>query len=148
MDLPSFQLADDASQHCIAPHITEFGYGAEAIRNILNEHKGWLSWVSQSSSLNFIVHVNLLTPNLHRFRIIKEEEELESMRRAAKISCHGFNDVIQRIKLFRSEQEIHNHFEYVCRQQGASKLAYVPVVAGSGENSCIIHYTRNDQPLR
>lgn len=42
-----------------------------------------------------------------------------------------------------TESTIEAHFEYLCRREGAQRLAYVPVVA-SGANALVIHHTSNN----
>lgn len=46
-----------------------------------------------------------------------------------------------------SESSISAHFEYLCKRDGAQRLAYVPVVA-SGSNGRIIHYTSNNHMIQ
>lgn len=82
-----------------------------------------------------------------RLRLFKSKEEQNLMRKSCQIASEGFNHVLKNLKEFTSENQIQNEFRYVCEKLGADDLAYVPVIAGNGFNSSVIHYTRNDMLL-
>lgn len=89
-----------------------------------------------------------LEPLLNGLRVTKSASELRLMRRAGQIaglahnSCMHFSNT----PLATTEWAVQSHFEYVASILGASRPAYVPVVA-PGERGCIIHYTANHHAL-
>jgi intermediate cleaving peptidase 55 len=70
------------------------------------------------------------------------------MRRSGQIAGLAHNSTMRfsNTGLARSEWDLERHFEYVSGLLGATRMAYVPVVAG-GERGCTIHYTDNDHLL-
>ena len=84
-----------------------------------------------------------LFPVLRDLRVIKEEEEIESIKRACNITRMAFSRVLKSLKPGINEKEIEAEisFEFIRNNCGH---AYPPIV-GSGKNACILHYTVNDQ---
>ncbi|CAO1624314.1 unnamed protein product [Parajaminaea phylloscopi] len=89
-----------------------------------------------------------LGPILDSHRLIKSPAELRLMRRAGQIAGLAHNSTMRfsNTSLGQNEWSVQAHFEYAGALLGASRPAYVPVVAG-GDRGCIIHYTDNDRPL-
>lgn len=84
---------------------------------------------------------------IHEMRLIKEPEEIERMREAARITAaaHRKAQEVCRPGLF--EYQIQAEMEYVFHYQGADRPAYPSIVAG-GANACVLHYTENRSELR
>jgi len=80
-------------------------------------------------------------------RLIKGEEELATMRRAAAISTAAHRRAMQAARPGRFEHEIEAELLYEFRQRGAQFPAYWPIVAG-GAHACVLHYVSNDAELR
>ncbi|MDJ0625788.1 MAG: aminopeptidase P N-terminal domain-containing protein [Candidatus Caenarcaniphilales bacterium] len=78
-------------------------------------------------------------------RLIKEDNEIELMKKAAKISAEAHEIALRKTKAgmyeFQIEALIEGHF----RENGAN-WAYPSIVAG-GNNATILHYVNNDQKL-
>lgn len=88
-----------------------------------------------------------LEPLLHEMRLIKQPQELELMREAARISVAGHRRMMRRCRPGLFEYQLEAEFVHECQWQGARHQAYPPIVAG-GANACTLHYVANDQPLR
>lgn len=88
-----------------------------------------------------------LAPRLDRQRLRKSSWERAQMQRAADISGEAFVVCMQEMPRVGHERELEALFEYECRRRGAERMAYVPVVAGSGARACVVHYTKNDQAV-
>lgn len=84
------------------------------------------------------------TKFIHTLRWIKSENELELMRKTCNIASEAINNTMKKSKPGISEHQIFAEVDYQCRMNGASMLAYPPVVA-SGQNSTTIHYINNTQ---
>lgn len=77
--------------------------------------------------------------------MIKSDGEIGLVRQSTKIAGAALSDIMS--MRLDSERHVEVELEYRMTRNGASGLAYVPVIAG-GPRACIIHYTRNDQMLR
>ncbi|MCJ1294299.1 hypothetical protein MMC34_005857 [Xylographa carneopallida] len=79
-------------------------------------------------------------------RVIKDDYEIECIRRANEISAVAHQAVLRNVGRFRSEAQIQGIFEDACISKGA-KQSY-PVIAASGENAGTLHYAKNNEPLK
>lgn len=73
-------------------------------------------------------------------RIIKDEEELNLIRKAAKIGDEVFTEIITKIKPGISEKDIASQIAYLLRQKGCEKEAFDTIVV-AGENAALPHGT-------
>ncbi|EWC47132.1 hypothetical protein DRE_03501 [Drechslerella stenobrocha 248] len=87
----------------------------------------------------------LLQPAIDVCRVIKDDHEIQLIRRANEISTHGHLRIMSTIDTLTSERDIEALFIAAAVQRGAG-LAY-DTIACSGRNCSILHYVRNDQPL-
>ena len=79
-------------------------------------------------------------------RLIKDDHEIEIIKRACEISADAFIEVMKSIKPGDNEQLVENQFLYEFGKKGGRFPAYTPIVAG-GENACVLHYIENDKEL-
>ena len=83
---------------------------------------------------------------LHDLRLHKDAEELETMRRAGRLSCDGHAAAMRAVKPGMCESDVQAILEYVFRRGGAQSVAYPSICAG-GAHGCILHYVENDAIL-
>ncbi len=83
---------------------------------------------------------------LDEMRLLKENDELAIMRRAATISCAAHMRAMRATRPGRMEYEIEAELLYEFRRRGAQAPAYAPIVAG-GANACVLHYVNNNAQL-
>lgn len=76
---------------------------------------------------------------LKELRAIKATEEIEALRRAAKLTWGGYQEIVSRLKEGVSEEELAFEFEFFCKKKGASALSFSPIIA-FGENSAYPHH--------
>ena len=88
-----------------------------------------------------------LAPIMHRLRMIKQEAEVQMIRRACDITGEGFKRLLGFIKPGVGEWEIEAELLHECVRSGSRGFAYTPII-GSGKNSCVLHYVKNDQVCR
>lgn len=88
-----------------------------------------------------------LEPVLSEMRLIKTEAEIALMRRAAAISVTAHKRAMQVCGQVDYEYQLEAELLYEFSRQGCRAVAYDPIVGG-GANTCILHYTENNQPLR
>ncbi|MBA2651004.1 MAG: Xaa-Pro aminopeptidase [Tatlockia sp.] len=88
-----------------------------------------------------------LEPMLSEMRLFKSEAELMLLRRAAEISVEAHKCAMRACKKSENEYQLEAELLYQFSYGGCRAVAYEPIVGG-GANSCILHYTDNNQPLK
>ena len=88
-----------------------------------------------------------VAPFTHELRLKKSAAEIETMRRAARVSREAHVLAMREARPGRHENEIDALIEYTFRRLGSTGPAYTNIVAG-GANACILHYVENDDALR
>jgi Xaa-Pro aminopeptidase len=83
-------------------------------------------------------------PTLHELRLIKGNEELALMDRAAAITTEAHLSAMAQAAPGKYEYEIEAILRAVFRRHGSERPAYTPIV-GSGPNATILHHRRNDR---
>ena len=81
------------------------------------------------------------------FRDVKEEWELELMRKAQSISDKAFSEVLPRIKVGMTELELQAELIYCLYKNGATGLAFDPIVV-SGPNTSLPHGVAGERTIR
>ncbi len=106
---------------------------------------GWLNAVREKVRLGIAAPSSIgdLRVPLDEMRLIKDDAELATMRRAATISADAHRRAMQATRPGRYEYEIEAELLYAFRRHGAQFPAYSPIVA-SGANACVLHYVGND----
>jgi Xaa-Pro aminopeptidase len=84
---------------------------------------------------------------LDEMRLIKSDEELQIMQRAADISTQAHRRAMQATRPGLREYEIEAELLYTFYRQGARAPAYTSIVAG-GANACVLHYVDNAAELK
>jgi len=82
---------------------------------------------------------------LHDMRLFKHRDELRLMRKSAKISVQAHLNAMKACEPGMFEYQLEAELMYQFNREGAG-WAYHSIVGG-GANSCILHYTENDQVL-
>jgi Xaa-Pro aminopeptidase len=83
---------------------------------------------------------------LHEERLVKAPEEIARMERAISITEEGHRAVMSQSKPGMYEYEAEALLRGAFRRQGSERQAYPPIV-GSGPNSTILHYRKNDRRM-
>ena len=84
---------------------------------------------------------------INGFRGVKEDWELELMRKAQAITDKAFSEVIGRIKVGMTELELQAELIYCLYKNGATGLAFDPIVV-SGPNSSLPHGVAGERVIR
>ncbi len=80
-------------------------------------------------------------------RIVKDDGELESIRRAARIADEAFAEILPTVRAGRSEEEIALDLEFCARRLGAEGLSF-PLIVASGERSALPHGRASERRIR
>ena len=118
---------------CINQCIADFGITA------LGFEENYLT-VSEFMLYEKNVNAKLVpfTKEINGFRAVKEEWELNIMRKAQAITDKAFAEVVGRIKPGMTELELQAELIYCLYKNGATGLAFDPIVV-SGPNSSLPH---------
>jgi Xaa-Pro aminopeptidase len=90
----------------------------------------------------------LVATTLSDLRLVKDDWEIAQLAAAVAASVHGFEDVVRELGAARSTSErwIEGTFGRRARVEG-NDVGYGSIAA-AGEHACILHWTRNDGPVR
>jgi Xaa-Pro aminopeptidase len=125
------------------------------LQNKLHNHDYLLNW--QQIFFNQADHafsncipetIKDLSSIIHELRVIKSPEELNKIRYATDVSAQAHNYIMQYVANHKhiNERQVQAEFYNYCLQNGCDDLAYPSIVA-TGNNACILHYTKNKEPL-
>ena len=81
------------------------------------------------------------------FRAVKEDWELENMRKAQAIADKAFSEVLPRIQVGMSELELQAELIYCMYKNGAHGLSFDPIVV-SGPNSSMPHGVAGERKIQ
>ena len=83
---------------------------------------------------------------LDEMRLVKDDSELDVMRRAARISAAAHVRAMQTARPGQHEYEVEAELLYVFKKGGSQFPAYGSIVA-SGVNACCLHYRENNRKM-
>ena len=87
-----------------------------------------------------------LVDNMSALREIKEEEELQLLRKAIDITCEAQKELMRALGPGMKEFETEAIVEYIFKSNGAEYPGF-PTIHGSGPNTCVLHYISNRRPF-
>ena len=83
---------------------------------------------------------------VERIRWVKDDEELELLRRAQAVTDQAFDDVLDQLAVGVTEQQVARHLEALLRRDGADGLSFESIVA-FGENAAEPHHEPGHRTL-
>lgn len=95
---------------------------------------------------NSLFDSSQLQQAMNAARVIKDEYEINLIRKANDVSSVAHTQVLKNVSTFTNERQIEAVFLETCVSAGVKTQAY-KTIAGSGENAAILHYMKNDEPL-
>jgi Xaa-Pro aminopeptidase len=110
---------------------------------------GWVNQVRKRARTGVNAPDEFISLNhlLHEMRLFKSKSEIAVMRKAAKISAIAHKRAMAVCRPGMMEYQIEAELLHEFMTHGARSAAY-PSIVGSGENSCILHYTENASELK
>ena len=113
-----------------------------------NKMMGWLNKTRSRAREGIAAPASLVDVReiLDEMRLIKDPDELNIMRRAAKISAEAHVNAMLATRPEKYEYEIEAELLYHFKKNGSQFPAYTSIVAG-GKNACILHYIDNNAVL-
>lgn len=86
-----------------------------------------------------------LAPLIYRLRQIKSPVEIELISKACRLTGKAFERILKFVKPGVYEYQIEAEMAHEFISSGCGFADYEPIIA-SGENSCFLHYVKNDAP--
>lgn len=84
---------------------------------------------------------------LKHLRAIKTQDEIASLKKAAKLNWFGFEYIKSILKEGITEKELSSEYEIFCKRHGADRLAFDPLIC-FGPNSAEPHHQSDDTKLK
>lgn len=84
---------------------------------------------------------------LGELRLVKDEDEVELMKKACQISAEAHIELMKAAKPGVNERQLHGVFINEIMQRGAAREGYGTIVA-SGDSANTLHYVFNDQECK
>jgi Xaa-Pro aminopeptidase len=88
-----------------------------------------------------------IVPALDSMRVVKDEAELEALRRAIAITTEAHKAAMRAAEPGMYEYQLEATIEYTFRTLGADRVGF-PSIVGSGPNSTILHYDVNRRQMQ
>ncbi|MDR3391045.1 MAG: Xaa-Pro aminopeptidase [Sulfuriferula sp.] len=109
---------------------------------------GWLNNVREQarSGVAAPAEIRDVRVPVDAMRLIKDDFELDLMRRAAAISCGAHRRAMLATCPGGYEYQVEAEILHEFRRHGAQSPAYTSIVAG-GANACVLHYVDNNASL-
>jgi Xaa-Pro aminopeptidase len=83
---------------------------------------------------------------VERARMVKDEEELESIRAAVQLGATLFDEALRVIRPGAKESEVAAEMEYAARRAGADEMSF-PTIIASGARSALPHGRASQQEI-
>ncbi len=93
------------------------------------------------------VDMGNLYPIFSDLRLIKEEWELERMRKAMAITQEGFLSMMEHAREGMMEYEIEAYYDFVLTKRGVRHKAF-QTIAAAGRRGTILHYVSNNEKTK
>jgi len=99
-----------------------------------------LAWLNNANAFAVRTSFGDIRPLLASLRTIKDDGEIDLIRKATNASIAAQFAAIRNIKPGVAEQEVSAVLQYEWGKRGCQRPAYAPIV-GSGVNSTVLHYS-------
>ena len=86
-------------------------------------------------------------PKIIKLRTVKNDYELEKIKKAIDITNSGIEAMAKNIKPNMHEYEVEAYFDFEIKRLGASSHAFNTICA-SGKNATVLHYEDNNQVMK
>ncbi len=93
------------------------------------------------------VQIKNLFPMVAELRTVKDNDEIELIKKAIEITDKGLQNVMKNLKPGMKEYQAQADFEYIIARNGSEHTAF-PTIAGSGMNGTMLHYDTNQEEIK
>jgi len=88
-----------------------------------------------------------ITPLIGKLRLIKDQNEILAMKKAAELTNLGFRAAMSYAAADRSEKDLERLLTHIFTMENGEGHAYDPIVA-AGTNALVLHYIENNKVLK
>lgn len=106
-----------------------------------------LAWLNNANAFAVRTSFADIRPLLASLRTVKDDGEVELIRKATNASIAAQFAAIRTIKPGITEQEVSALLQYEWGKRGCQRPAYAPIV-GSGFNSTVLHYSEDSGTIQ
>ncbi|SHH39784.1 aminopeptidase P . Metallo peptidase. MEROPS family M24B [Caloranaerobacter azorensis DSM 13643] len=89
------------------------------------------------------INIKNIYKDICNLRTIKQEEEIERIKKAINITKEGLENVMKNLKPNMMEYQAEAYFDFTVKSLGIKNLAF-KTIAASGVNGTILHYEQNN----
>lgn len=160
-------LADEASQISEIKDVLDFEDFKDTFANILNKARKnpgyrlyadlWCVDANQTltPAIKFVngikeshpaIVVQDIYPLIGKMRLVKDEYEIDCIRKAIETTSSGVRVMISSIKPGLNEMAMEGVFNFVLAQRGCKQYAFDTICA-SGKRATVLHYHENNQVI-
>ena len=123
----------------------------EALTRRLDDvHEALATDSGGAAPVDLVAEGEAFARDLSELRLVKDEYEVAQMREAVAATGRGFTDVIADLEAVvahpRGERLVEGTFNRRARADG-NTVGY-DTIAAAGDHACVLHWTRNDGPVR
>lgn len=97
---------------------------------------------SELDGIDFIGTTGLV----EKMRRVKDAQEIEYLKTAAKICDESFKEVLNFVKVGVTEKDIERELQYIMKKKGADDLGFPSIIA-TGNSSSMPHYIPANKPV-
>lgn len=121
----------------------------DSLNIYLDLEKGNYSYkfLSEIKDKYFNINIKNIFSEIAKLRLIKDEEEVNRMRKAISITIEGVKELMKNSKEGIREYELEAYFDFVCKKNGVKDFAF-KTIAAAGKNATILHYVTNDSKIK
>ena len=121
----------------------------DSLNIYLDLEKGNYSYkfLSEIKDKYFNINIKNIFSEIAKLRLIKDEEEINRMRKAISITIEGVKELMKNSKEGIREYELEAYFDFVCKKNGVKDFAF-KTIAAAGKNATILHYVTNDSKIK
>jgi Xaa-Pro aminopeptidase len=106
-----------------------------------------LAWLNNANAFAVRTSFGDIRPLLASLRTVKDDGEIDLIRKATNASIAAQFAAIRTIKPGVTEQEVSALLQYEWGKRGCQRPAYAPIV-GSGVNSTVLHYSEDSGTIQ
>jgi len=97
-------------------------------------------------SISSVESIKNIDPVIVSMRVIKDEAEIEILKRACLVTAQGLNDTYKAIEAGLAEKDLRTFMEYGYERRGSPGVSFLQ--AASGPNSTNIHFGAGERKLK
>jgi Xaa-Pro aminopeptidase len=105
-----------------------------------------VEWLKRANAFPLVTSFDDVRPLLSSLRTVKDDGEIELIRKAADASMAAQLSAMHSTKPGMTEREVSALLQYEWGKRGCERPAYAPIV-GAGFDSTILHYSADDGPI-